>query len=244
MRTPHPSVIFSNHSGRFSNFLTPNLLAMEQLACRGRCRHGGMHRRCSARAGCAAAYTAAGTRAERVTATCWACTTKILECASASRGHGQLPRDHLPVTACSSAVPCGYLPTLPRPKAVLLQLPACLLASAASLLLPHIRWSLAAPRRLRDRAAAPSAGCPAAAHHPSRPPQLAAPCAPGAVCHTAAPRAGPRRRFFLCGRRATTPNGPARRRSGEASHSPLAALPPLAASARERRSWTCCGSPA
>ena len=78
MRTPHPSVIFSNHSGRFSKFLTPNLLAKEQLACRGRCRHGGMHRRCSARAGCAAAYTAAGTaytaagtRAERVTAIRW-----------------------------------------------------------------------------------------------------------------------------------------------------------------------------
>ena len=140
-----------------------------------------MHRRCSARAGCAAAYTAAGLptqqrgRAQNASRRpAGACATKILECTSASRGHGQLPRDHLPVTACSSAVPCGYLPTLPRPKAVLLLLPACSLASAASLLLPRIRWSLAAPRRLRDRAAAPSAGCPAAAHRPSRPPQLPA----------------------------------------------------------------------
>ena len=49
--------------------------------------------------------------------------------------------------------------------------------------------------------------------------------------HAAAPRAGPRRRSFLCDRRAAAPNGPARRRFGEASHSLLAAR------ARERRSW-------
>ena len=70
---------------------------------------------------------------------------------------------------------------------------------------------------------------------PTATPSKAVPCAPGAVCHAAAPRAGLRRRSFLCGRRAAAPNGPARRRSREALHSPLAAR------ARERRSWTCGG---
>ena len=231
MRMPHPSVIFSNHSGRFSNFLTPNLLAMEQLACRGRCRHGGMHRRCSARAGCAAAYTAAGLptqqrgRAQNASRRpAGACATKILECTSASRGHGQLPRDHLPVTACSSAAPCGYHPTLPRPTAAAaprLLASLCGLSALAAHPLVLGRSPQTTRSRRRSQCRLPRRSSPP--KPPAAAPSKAAPCAPGAVCHAAAPRAGSRRHSFLCGRRAAAPNGPARCRSGEASHSPLAA---------------------
>ena len=247
MRTPHSSVIFSNHSRRFSNFLTPNLLAMEQLACR-------------VAAGTAACTVVAplervappptqqrglptqqrGHAQDVSRRPAGACATKILECASASRGHGQLPRDHVPVTACSSAVPCGYLPTLPRPKAMLLPLHACSLASAASLLLPRIRWSLAAPRRLRDHAAAPSAGCPAAAHRPSRPAQLPARLRRALPVPYATPLLPVRARAAAPSCAVGAPQLPMAPRAADLGR-PRTRRSRRAARARESRSWTCGG---